>query len=199
MNNLGIKALVADLLEHPHSRAWTVQGLGMLRSYLNGAGAPKEYRLHVWDESLVVPHVSTMHTHPWDLHSLVIAGRLMNVRFETAPVESSVFPAGGVYNRQAIRCGEGGGLEGDPDVITLYQQPAEIYGEGDVYTQTAHEIHVSLPDSGTVTMIKRSFGEDTEHAYVFWGPGEEWVSAEPRPATIEEIDFVTKRALERWF
>lgn len=186
------KTLVQHLLEHPQSAEWTLQGFGMLRCYLR-----PEVRLHVWDSAFRAPDVSDLHTHPWDFRSLVVAGRVRNYRF----VESdgtSVESHGAIpRRRQTIRCGEGGGLVGEPVDVFLTEQPTEVFEEGESYVQRAEEIHRSLPEDGTVTIIEREFKDDTEHAFVYFQG--EWVTAEPRPATDAEVQQILSGSLARWF
>lgn len=187
-----IKRLLESELHAPDDHAWTLQGLGMLRLYLT---SDKSVRLHIWDDRFAVEGVSEMHTHPWDMRSTVIAGFVENARF----VETT---AGGIrgiaYHRQSIFCGEGGGLEGDPQTVELIMRAPESYLPGDSYEQTAAEIHVSRPQRGTVTIVERSFGSDVDHAYVYWPAGTKWGSAEPRPAHQHEISAILYQALSSW-
>jgi hypothetical protein len=183
------KALVKNLLEHPESMDWTLQGFGMLRCYLE-----PELRLHVWDSRFRFAEVSDLHTHPWDFHSVVVAGVVRNKRFR----EVTQWEAGGEkLRRQTIRCGVGGGLTGDPEDVRLSGSRFEVLEEGATYTQHAREIHRSVPEDGSVTIIEREFKDDTEHAYVYFEG--EWVTAEPRPATEEEIDSIVANSLAAWF
>jgi hypothetical protein len=183
------KPLVKTLLEHADALDWTTQGLGMLRTYLE-----PELRLHVWDRDLRAEDVSELHTHPWDFRSLVVAGQVENRRYvEIDGGEPN-------FNKQEIFCGQGGGLvDGDPTPVKISALPTEIFLPGDVYTQKAEEIHRSTPRSGTVTIVERHFKEDADHAFVFWPLGERWVTAEPRPATDQEIANVVGHALAAWF
>lgn len=183
--NDSVKGLVRKILEKPFQNEWTMQGLGMLRTYI----AP-EIRLHIWDDRLKASNVSELHTHPWNFHSLVVAGRVRNYRF----VESD---DGTDFERQTIRCGEGGGLVGDPKKVGLTAGMRETYDPGEIYVQKAAEIHRSAPLDGTVTIIHREFLDDTEHAYVYFHG--EWVTAEPRPATASERDAACELTLELWF
>lgn len=180
--------LAKVILEHCEDYEWSLQGLGMLRLYL----AP-EVRLHVWDSRYVVSGVSQMHTHPWHFHSTVLAGSVTNHRYEETGF------AGSRVCRQRIRCGEGGGLVGEPEIIELTRVSEEHYKPGDCYHQLASEIHVSEPESGTVTIIRRDFQDDSDHAHVFWPEGAEWVSAEPRRAAEEEVRDICGASLKRWF
>lgn len=190
------KALVRAILERPFAFDWTLQGLGMLRTYL---GADNAVRMHVWDSDYAVPGVSQMHTHPWDFASRVAVGAVHQMRY-LRHVDGSTFGDEVRFvMEQSLRCGAGGGLEAKPERLILHEQPVEVYYEGETYTQAADEIHVSIPADGTVTLIERVFRPDTEHAFVFWPQGEEWVSAEPRPATPEEVRRICERSLDRWY
>lgn len=170
---------------------WTLQGLGMLRRYLD---VNCTFRLHVWHNDYAVPGVSTIHTHPWDLESLVLSGYLRNQRFH----EAAPLPGLRTFKRQTLRCGQGGGLVGKPETVRLITGDSEVLRQGQTYTQRADEVHASRPDSGCVTLVKRDFKADTEHAYVYYAAEDGWVSAEPRAATREEVCEILGYALERW-
>lgn len=183
---VAVESLVRAILEKPDGFRWQTQGLGMMRLYLS-----REVRLHLWDSSLRTPGVSTMHDHPWHFDSLVVAGRVRQRRFK----EETEAPGGWPMHRQKILCGPGGGLCGEKETVFMVPGPEESYGPGESYRQTANEVHISLPEDGTITVVTRRFLSDAEHASVFWPRGEEWVSAEPRDATPEEVASVTGRAL----
>lgn len=185
------RLLVKAILEHPESYDWTLQGFGMLRIYLS-----EEVRMHVWDSRYRVENVSDMHTHPWHFHSMVVAGAVVNRRFEREPVSNMAHV---LLEEHALRCGVGGGLTGDVKTVQLWPCPEEVVLEGNSYTQKAHEIHTSDPADGTVTIIRREFLDDTEHASVFTLHDQPWVSAEPRKATLEEVHEICQLSLEKWF
>jgi len=182
------KLLVKAILQKAQSFNWSLQGFGMLRLYLS-----QEVRLHVWDSRYAVPGVSVIHTHPWDFLSQVVAGKVGNILFNESETKGMPF------HKQVIQCGPGGGLCGMPTDVLLHPAYEELYIEGQSYTQNAQEIHASRPADGTVTILTRTFREDTEHAAVYWPAGTEWGSAEPRPATPEEVAAITGNALSRWF
>lgn len=186
------KALVRKILEHPFGFEWSLQGFGMLRLYLE-----PEIRLHVWDSRFTVESVSQTHTHPWNFHSTVVAGVVRNTRYHEVDSHKATGARTKALRRQTILCGVGGGLEGDPEDVELWAEPVEVYGAGHSYTQRAHEIHVSEPYDGTVTIIRREFLDDQDHAYVYFDG--DWVSAEPRPASNLEVAQITEYALKRWF
>lgn len=182
------KQLVKAILTSPTRLKWSAQGLGMLRTYLS-----PEVRLHIWDSSLKVYGASPLHTHPWHLHSRIVAGELRQIRY--TPDDKHGQP----YKKQRILCGPGTCVQSPVEEVKLAASLWERYLEGMEYTQTADEIHESLPVDGTVTLVTRTFLADANHADVYWQGGGDFVSAEPRHATPEEVQFVTQSALNRWF
>lgn len=198
IEHAALKALVGTLLEHPQPvlREWTLQGLGMLRTYLD---AEKTVRLHVWDDRYAVPEVSELHTHPWDMVSVVVAGQVANQIYLPVPPGN-----GAPFFEQEIICGEGGGTRGKPRAVSLYLPEPDVYLEGEKYAQRFDAIHSSHPSRGTVTMVTRSVprGGNPDIASVFWPEAlhaDGWVSAEPRKATQEEVIDITQYALDTWF
>jgi hypothetical protein len=192
-----LKPLVAAVLQDDR-RPWTVQGFGFLRTYFGPSDAPKKFRLNLWDHHLTVPNVSTIHDHPWDLKSVIVAGEIINQRYLMPWVSSSdVFP-NPTHAFTTIKTGEGGGLEKSAfRSCVLEPKRPEPYQPSDVYHQAADEIHETFFADGTVTLNERE--GDTEHARVFWPWGTHWVDAMPRPATREEISFAAARSLKDWF
>jgi len=190
---------IINILTRPLELEWSVQGLGMMRTYLPAGGAytNETQRLHIWDGSLAVFGATPLHTHPWNFISEVMFGEIRQHRAVIVTGEDSVI-ASSPYRRQKILCGEGGGVVDDPELVRLTTKPMEVYGVGESYSQEASEIHCSYPANSTVTVITREFLEDVDHAYVFIPPCAEFVSAEPRPATRAEILFITRRVLHAY-
>lgn len=183
--------LTERLLHEPDRVQWSVQGLGMMRCYLNN---DKSLRLHLWDSSLKYVKDAGTHTHPWDFLSCILSGELRNTRYLC-----SMNGWGHVsMNRILVQCGKDGCVKGEPEEASLVAKPVEIYRPGNFYSQTKDEIHSSDADDGTVSLIGRTFHEDTEHAYVFYPIGSPYTSAETRDATPEEIARVTARARDKW-
>lgn len=185
---------VENILRHPKEFKWSVQGLGMMRLYLSDA-----VRLHIWDSCLRVPGASPLHNHPWDLDSLVIAGKYRQHRYRVVEAKDCYGNPNEEFNMSTIQCGEQACTMTDPEKVFLQEDPLEIYIEGQKYHQDKNEIHVSCPEDGTVTIVSRTFHEDRDHALVLWRGRGGWVDAKPRPATPEEIAEVTQRALTTWF
>lgn len=185
-----VKPLVEQVMRD-RNREWTIQGFGFIRTYFGPADAPKSFRLNLWNSRFTVPNVSTIHTHPWDFMSLIVAGIFGNVRYEMRP-------DGTTHHFVRIQCGEGGGMTKDTvHERGLIAQRPELYGPGDVYGQRANEIHETFFKDGAVTLNERV--GDSEYADVYWPFGTDWVDAIPRKATRDEVAYATEHSLKEWF
>jgi hypothetical protein len=195
------RAIVASLIHHSAASDWTLQGLGMFRLDI----VDLSRRLHVWVPSMFArKNVTTIHTHPWHFNSTIVAGALRN-RLFTELTKPEDRQRGALYSKLEIVCGPGGGPSGRPRVDTsLFCHNEFSYHAGETYELWSHEIHETIPEDGTVTIIERRFPEEPgvwgalrvvplpdtprpHHAHVFFPTGIEWVSAEPRPATEDEV------------
>lgn len=185
-----LKPLVATILRD-RNREWTVQGFGFLRTYFGSPEQPKKYRLNLWDSRLTVPNVSTIHDHPWDFKSVIIAGHFENQRYQMQNDGNKT------HNYAILKTGIGGMLSNDIKTCSLYPDIPEIYLPGDTYSQKANEIHETKFLDGSVTINERI--GDTEHARVFWNYPSNWVDAIPRTATLHERDVIISHSLEKWF
>ena len=170
-----------DILHHPHEYKWSVQGFGMLRTYLD---ADHVWRLNIWTDRLKVPRVSTIHDHPWSFTSWIMAGALLNTRYTHYSVPT---PGATEYLESVITPGEGGGIQEphvEPPRIWLFPYSRELYAPGCSYSQTADAIHETMYANGTITINKRRRGSLDAARVYHQGP---WVSAEPHAASVEEI------------
>ena len=181
---------IINILTQPLEHEWSVQGLGMMRTYLN-----ETQRLHIWHSSLIVPDVTELHDHPWNFESEVLFGCVRQMRFEDND-------SGRKFMKQRILCGVGGGPVGeavvDPELVQIFSAGIETYYAGVTYKQKAHEIHRSFPSNNTVTIVTRDFLEDRDHAHVYYPEGGTFGSAEPRPASRAEILFITRSVLHAY-
>jgi hypothetical protein len=191
-----LRAFARTILERATAFDWSLQGFGMFRLYLS-----RWLRLHVWDSRFAVPSVTTAHTHPWHFHSTVLAGcitdRLFEVHSRDAAPDAAAVDV--THMRQRIVCGPGGGVCQNvaPEPVRLSLLQAVEVPAGKSYSLTAEAAHETLYLDGTVTLIEREFLPDTEHAYVFYPAGQEWVSAEPRRASVREVMQMALAALGR--
>lgn len=188
---------VRSALELPEAFEWTVQGFGMIRTYLD---EDKRYRLNVWHEALKVANVSTIHDHPWSFKSHIFAGELKNTIYD---IEKRGLPPTHFFN--TIRTGEDGGLIGGPltvRAVTLRARPSAFYFPGDQYGQRYSIIHETDYMNGTVTLNDRTRVITEDHSARVFFPYEDgagkWVDAKPRPATAAEIARAIKAARTIW-
>ena len=180
-----------DVLKYPDRHEWSLQGFGMLRTYLG-----PDLRLHIWDPDFRVEAVSDIHDHPWHFESIVLSGWIENRRY--CIKEGSPFTS---HNQGRIICGPNPAERGPKDVkpVLLHQWCEGVFRPGDVYRMQADELHASFPSPGAVTLVQRAkANKDPELAFVYWPIGSEWVGAEPRPATRDEVRRITQRALDCW-
>lgn len=192
MNFKVTKEMVREILHHAQRYPWTYQGFGMLRLYLG-----KVARIHIWDPRTAVRRVSNIHTHFWDLRSTVVCGRMDNVRYQIAPNRGGSISFSS-HMMQTLITGEGGGLIGTPEKCNLQIRAVDKIHEGGSYFQRNDEIHQSLPIAGTVTILEREEGSGQKVAQTFWPIGWDWVSAEPRPATDQEVAAAANLALSKF-
>lgn len=183
LTKLAVKAILERASAHP----WSLQGMGMFRLYLS-----REVRLHVWDMRFTVERVSTVHTHPWDFESNVLSGCI------TDRIYANVEGCDPTHYRQQIVCGPGGGTSAAPEPVAIRCIQNLTHITGEAYSRAHDEIHESVPKSGTVTLLRRVFHEDTEHAHVYYAFDRSWISAEPRDATEQEVLAMARMALDRW-
>lgn len=205
-----LRLMIRDVLARPFDggREWSVQGLGMMRTYFGGSD---RYRLHVWDKRFVVPNVSLIHDHPWDFTSWIIAGKITNQRYRLGTVDYPSDNMNGTYHVsaappnfhcQTIKCGTGGCALGKIEDVFLHPVQPETYSAGNTYWQIASEIHASYFANGSVTLTDRT-NRNGDNARVFWPLNSEFVNATSRVAdhraTEEEVWTATRYALRAWF
>lgn len=181
-----LQASVRFILAHADKFEWSLQGMGMLRLYLG------DTRLHVWDQTHAAPGVSMIHDHQqWGLRSTVIAGSLINQRYvERGQWQPMWFP----FHAVTLKAGYGCAFVDQPRLTWLRPLTPECYGPGESYGQLPGEIHESKPQGIVVTLMQK-LPTGSDLARVFWPQGSQWGSAEPRPATRDEIVDITRKAV----
>lgn len=173
----------STLAERHFAQIYSVQGFGLLRLYIRRIG-----RLHVWDSALRYDNVSMIHNHSWDLRSTIVAGRLLNTRYEVDPLVGE--PHDGIRMITGYDCRQVAAMEN----VRLLRQPHEIYQPGDVYAQAAHVLHRTDADDGTITLMERTEDENGE-ADIYWPRGGTWGTARPRVATPDEVRTTIGKAI----
>jgi hypothetical protein len=182
MDNSPSPVLVRMILEHAEDYPWTLQDIGLLALRLDDR---QEYRLHVWDASYSVGDDPPIHDHPFDFISTVIAGEMINTRYEEDA-------AGAEYRREFYSPPNEDARR--TDTVRL-RGTATTIPAGGSYSQLAHELHDSRQLPGTVTILRRSF-RDGRELTVCTRADAAWVSGKSRPATPDEVKRITATALE---
>lgn len=179
-----LQLAILAILDKADQYQWSVQGFGMLRLYIRDIG-----RLHIWDDALRYPGVSMIHNHSWDLRSTIVCGEVVNHIYTREEL------CGFAYKTHRMITGYDC-VTVTPEVdCRLLPEKAWSYGAGDVYKQTAHVIHETQAQNGTVTLMERHEDANGE-ADIFWPVGFEWGTARPKAATSEEVERTVARALQ---
>lgn len=192
-----MKAFVRYLLEQRRGlplQHWTAQGFGFLRLKINDS-----LRIHVWDQRLRIAGASDIHDHTqWAFTSHVLSGSLVNIRYTVYDANGVPPPEAQPYHMSVLKCGIGGGMvhDGTENVLLIAGKP-EHYLPGSTYRQEPDEIHRTIPQDGTVTVIEQE-RRDVDTARVFWPFGGAWGDAIPRQAEQWEVDQVVECALKIW-
>lgn len=192
------QVIVKHILENADKFTWTLQGFGMLRTYL-----PNDVRLHVWDDRYAVKNVSVIHDHPWDFDSRVIVGSVLNWTYKLVKPNvgnHAELAAATPMIERTIRPGEGLQTISEKEVLLRRTaNPSNEYLAGESYQQNAAMIHHSDPMRGTVTLVKRIRADRPDVAHVYYRHAAGFVSAEPRKATPEEVSIICDNSLDKYF
>lgn len=203
------KETLLDILKNPSNYEWEVQGLGMLRTYLN-----KDTRFQIWNKDLIVDGVTDIHTHPWDFISVILQGKITNHIYKEYPEQVNNSKK---YFRCLITTGEDAYVK-EKNEVYLLKCDKNTYTSGIFYIHKKHVPHKIKFKDGTITVLNK-FNKNVEsenkkyvkytdshitvlgqekssEAYTYVKDGNEWVSAMPRPAKDYEIYDTIKKALE---
>lgn len=183
------RLLAARVIEQAHLYDWSVQGFGLIRTYL-----PGNKRLHIWSQRFKIQDATTLHSHPWNFTSHVLAGRMHEIVAEKVTIEQASCLDSNVLKAKEnkILCGE------DAKVITstdcFLSTKVTYHQAGLSYSHKYSDIHASLPSFDCVTLIEREPLDDPDHAYSYTLNDDPWVSAEPRGIDHNEIEGSLNRA-----
>lgn len=185
-----LRMLVKSLLQKIDPDDWTLQGFGMLRYHFG------DLRIHVWDDRFRFPNIfdSDIHDHlQWGFESTVVSGAIYNHLFmeaETAKVPPNMM-------RRLLKPGIGTYQKADDVPVFLAETSVQFIPAGSIYRQAPNQVHRSEPVRGTVTVM-RKFPTSEDSARVYYPIGREWVSAEPRKATPDEVRAIVSNALRNF-
>lgn len=180
-----------SVLGHAHEFRWSVHGIGMLRTY--PVAGNKTWRINLWHSSLRIPGISSLHTHPWDFASYILAGRIGNVRYlENRNAQAKT------HLRRQIECGDAGCVIGEDEYTSLTAiNPVEVYRAGGQYIQHASEIHATSFDDGSITLNKRApYTGNGVPAVIYWPLDEPFVNSDQHVADDNTVAHVVAQCLK---
>jgi len=128
---------------------WKCHGLGMAKAYISPTR-----RVHVWDKRLRHPGrwEESIHSHRWDMHSLVVAGRIKQEEFFASPDPHGTHMEWSVANTTSA----------DPHALTLVSEQRlqlrradTIVRAGESYSMPRGSFHRTDAVDGTVTLMSR--------------------------------------------
>lgn len=190
MINTVEQALLRSALERADRYEWTVQGFGMVRTYLDGDA--QRWRLNIWDDRLQTPGVSLIHDHPWSFTSFILCGRINNQRFAFEEITGTK----ATHFFKEIVTGPTGADASTHQVCQLAPKRPETYPAGHSYSQNLKEVHETRAQRGTVTLNDRTPPHTAYTARVFWPvDGNDWMAARPRPARWSEVESAVQAAM----
>ena len=197
------KETLLDILKNPFNYEWEVQGLGMMRTYLN-----EDTRFQIWNKDLIVDGVTDIHTHPWDFISVILQGKITNHIYKEYPEQVNKSKK---YFRCLINTGEDAYVK-EKNEVYLLKCDKKTYTSGNFYIHKKHIPHKITFKDGTITVLNKFNKNDescmeliplllcqdkkSSEAYTYVKDGNEWVSAMPRPAKDYEIYDTIKKAWE---
>jgi hypothetical protein len=183
-------ALLRTILRNREQFEWTVQGFGMIRTYLD---RDQRWRLNIWDNRLTTSNVSRIHDHPWSFTSFIQCGLIENRRYSFMQTYDLHLAT---HCYKEIVTGPDGEDKSNVRHCEIVPKRLEFYMAGDTYSQKLDEVHETVAHTGTVTLNDRTTPTEHYTARVFWPLGTEWVGARPRPAEGIEVARACAAALQ---
>jgi hypothetical protein len=193
------KALVRQILSHPHVYPWELKTNGRVALTL----VPGSTVLHLFWPDLTVEGGAPIHTHGMDFRSHIIAGELHQWRYGVTDDETAPF-----YGRLETD------LKSNPlglfTRVHLESGTEEVYRAGDTYEILTPEIHSVTAEPGTVTIIDRLYQTTATGIVAFWPlarnpAGRATGDGKPGAKKVElkvdpiELTRACAESLERWF
>ena len=213
------RALVKAILRHAEHYSWEVPANGRLTLVLE----PNVAVINVFHSKYRQPGTTAIHSHTVDFRSDIVGGVMRQYRylrvtdageFGSAPLKNtdaghgSAPPKNGSaprrYWEQELTL-DGKLSRGGPMDCYLEETEIETYAAGEFYEITADEIHQSVPEDGTVTLITRQHKTEPSSVSTFWPwaplaagarPSDKII---PKEAEDEVVRDVMSVALKRWF
>jgi hypothetical protein len=198
--NATMRALVKAILQRAEHYSWEVPGNGRLTLVLE----PNVAVINVFHSKYRQPGTTAIHSHTVDFRSDIVGGVMRQYRYLRATADAGVFgSAPRRYWEQELTLD--GKLSREPMECYLTESAIETYAAGEFYEIIADEIHQSVPEDGTVTLITRQHKTKPSSVSTFWPWAPLTAGARPSDKIIpkeagdEVVRDVISVALERWF
>ena len=153
--------------------------------------------LRVYDSRYAIAgHPEYIHSHSYGFHSRVVAGVMAEQRF--VKVDDSD-PRGEIYRSR--RFGTDYKPIGGVENILLRGAPVIEHPAGEEYCIGQGELHRAFPLDGTVTVIRRNFGEITAPSIIAWRAeaADQDYSTKAEPVNPAILADIVLNSLATWF
>jgi hypothetical protein len=193
------RALVEAILQRAENYTWEVPANGRLTLVLE----PNVTVVNVFESKYRQLGTTAIHSHTVGFRSEIVGGVMRQHRYRRRIVASKEDLVARSYWEQELTLD--GKLSGEPSECCLAEQPIEVYAAGEYYEIAANEIHQSVPEDGTVTLVTRQYLTNPRCVSTFWpytplAPGAKPSGKIiPQPAASEVIADVISCALSTWF
>jgi hypothetical protein len=181
------RGLIKKILVDPFVHPWKLHGIGKLQLDLD-----PNISLHVWHEAGRFENVSTLHTHPWNLYSIIMAGCISSTQYEEHVVTD---PEQYTHHWTQINIDNPPLREGTEYFTAIRRAGNTTCQRGDTYSLQSSEIHESSYRNGSVSIVHKDRSFLRRTARIFWPKDEKFGSAEPRLASQNEIWVFADSAL----
>jgi hypothetical protein len=208
--NATTRALVKAILQRAEHYSWEVPANGRLTLVLE----PNVAVINVFHSKYRVPGTTAIHSHTVDFRSEIVGGVMRQHRYRRVIADAGRAIADAGHGPTPVEGAKkyweqeltlDGKLSRDPIECDLTEGAIETYAAGEFYEITADEIHQSVPEDGTVTLITRQHKTTPTSVSTFWPWAPLAAGAKPSDKIIpkeageEVVRDVISLALERWF
>lgn len=169
---------------------WRHHGLGCLQGYLD---ADLRRRVHLWHPDLVRPLVAPIHTHRWDLDSMVLYGAVVQEEYEAHPHPHGPYT---VHTTRHTGSGEGAQVSEGRYAVTPHTR---LIKAGERYYMARGLYHLTRVWGPAVTLVTRDgVTEDLSRVLAPYGEPTAPNGVQPWTAEIDPTLNLFRRIAAGW-
>lgn len=195
-------ATVRAILAHPGGFDWKINGLGFIRCDLDG----DDYCLNVWDRRLCTIDRAVIHTHPWDLESLVLSGAVRNRQFHVGDNSLHIHTNPHLATHYGVHIHtrpwdlDDAIADQKPALYELGKRETAVWSTDEGYRLARGEAHATDYLAGTVTLVRRTNRDPSRRVGIWWPKDDGDVWNDPSTQTLDEdgIWNTCQLALATW-